>query len=138
MNPQILDDLRDHLALCREVLALVEQEGQSLRSSSSSSLFGLYQTKRVLLPRLEASLQRIRRHRLEWQRLNPTERQCHPEVSTLIRQNQNLMMRAILLDRENEQNLLRRGLVPARELPSANRQRPHYVADLYRRRSGLS
>jgi hypothetical protein len=24
--------------------------------------------------------------------------------------------------------------VPARELPSVNRQRPHFVADLYRRR----
>ena len=39
----------------------------------------------------------------------------------------------ILLDRENEQGLLRRGLVPPRELPSVNRQRPHFVADLYRR-----
>jgi len=37
------------------------------------------------------------------------------------------------LDRENEQALLRRSLVPARQLPSVNRQRPHFVADLYRR-----
>ncbi len=51
----------------------------------------------------------------------------------LLRQNQDLTMKIIVLDRENEQNLLRRGLVPARELPSVNRQRPHFVADLYRR-----
>ena len=51
----------------------------------------------------------------------------------LLRQNQDLTMKIILLDRENEQSLLRRGLVPPRELPSVNRQRPHFVADLYRR-----
>ncbi|MCC6233741.1 MAG: hypothetical protein IT580_13910 [Verrucomicrobiales bacterium] len=42
-------------------------------------------------------------------------------------------MKILLLDRENEQALLRHGLVPARELPSVNRQRPHFVSDLYRR-----
>ena len=49
----------------------------------------------------------------------------------LLRQNQDLTMKIIVLDRENEQNLLRRGLVPPRELPSVNRQRPHFVADLH-------
>jgi hypothetical protein len=51
-----------------------------------------------------------------------------------LRQNQDITMKLIVLDRENEQGLLRRGLLPASELPSANRQRPHYVADLYKRR----
>ena len=31
--------------------------------------------------------------------------------------------------------LLRHGLVPARELPSVNRQRPHFVAQMYRRQA---
>ena len=35
--------------------------------------------------------------------------------------------------RENEQALLRRGMIPPRHLPSAHRQRPHFVADIYRR-----
>ena len=42
-------------------------------------------------------------------------------------------MKIVLLDRENEQALLRRGLVPTTQLPSVNRQRPHFVAELYRR-----
>jgi len=42
-------------------------------------------------------------------------------------------MKIVLLDRENEQALLRRGLVPPTQLPSVNRQRPHFVAELYRR-----
>ena len=50
-----------------------------------------------------------------------------------MRQAQELIMRVILLDRDNEQGLLRRGWSPAREIPSAQRQRPHFVADLYRR-----
>jgi hypothetical protein len=37
------------------------------------------------------------------------------------------------LDRENEQLLLRRGLIPPKHLPPVQRQRPHYVASLYQR-----
>jgi hypothetical protein len=53
-----------------------------------------------------------------------------------MRQNQDLLMKILVLDRENEQALLRHGLVPVRDLPSVNRQRPHFVAQMYRRQSG--
>ncbi len=53
----------------------------------------------------------------------------------MLRQNQDLIMKIIVLDRENEQGLLRSGLLPDCQLPSANRQRPRFVADLYRRNS---
>jgi hypothetical protein len=86
-----------------------------------------------LLPRLNQSLDTLRRHRVDWQKFSPDERARYPEIGTLLRQNQDLTMKIILLDRENEQSLLRRGLVPARELPSVNRQRPHFVANLYRK-----
>jgi hypothetical protein len=42
-------------------------------------------------------------------------------------------MRILMLDRENEQALLRRGLLGPRHLPSHNAQRPHFVAGLYQR-----
>ncbi len=43
-------------------------------------------------------------------------------------------MKIILRDRENEQKLLRQGLIPAEQLGKAqSTARPHYVADLYRR-----
>jgi hypothetical protein len=70
---------------------------------------------------------------VRWQKFSLDERARHPEIGMLLRQNQDLTMKIILLDRENEQSLLRRGLVPPRELPSVNRQRPHFVAELYRR-----
>jgi hypothetical protein len=45
-------------------------------------------------------------------------------------------MKIIVLDRENEQTLLRLGLLPAQQLPPVERQRGHFVADLYRRQGG--
>jgi hypothetical protein len=131
---EIAADLRQHFALCQDLLAIVEREGQTLRRPDQPSLFEFYQLKKTLLPRLNQSLDALRKHRVNWQRFPMDERARHPEIGMLLRQNQDLTMKIILLDRENEQCLLRRGLVPPRELPAANRQRPHYVADLYRRR----
>ncbi|HTH47816.1 MAG TPA: hypothetical protein VMB21_09920 [Candidatus Limnocylindria bacterium] len=134
---KVIADLRlildQHLALCREILALVELESLSLRENDSSQQFEFYQAKKNLLGRLDESVRLIKDRRREWQNL-PVEERTHPaEVEPLLRQNQDLIMKIIVLDRENEQNLLRRGLVPPRHLPSPNRQRPHFVADLYRR-----
>jgi hypothetical protein len=130
---ETLDALNEHLALCQEILNIVESEGQSLRRPGQPSHFEFYQLKKNLLPRLNQSLDGLRKHRVNWQRLNLDERARHPEVGALLRKNQDLTMKIIVLDRENEQALLRRGLVPPREIPSVNQQRPHFVADLYRR-----
>ena len=129
-------DLQKHLALCQELLTVAEREGHALRRSDQPSLQEFYQLKKSLLPRLDQSLESLRRHRVQWQKFSLEERARHPQIGILLRQNQDLTMKLILLDRENEQSLLRRGLVPPRDLPSVNRQRPHFVADLYRRQGG--
>ncbi|MGO8698641.1 MAG: hypothetical protein ACLQVY_13075 [Limisphaerales bacterium] len=130
---ELLEILNQHLALCQELLLVVEREGQALRRSEPPSLFQFYQQKKNLLPRLKQSLDDLRKHRANWQKLSLVERAGQPEVGPLLRKNQDLTMKIIVLDRENEQGLLRCGLVPPRELPSVNRQRPHFVTDLYRR-----
>jgi hypothetical protein len=132
---EISDDLKDRLALCHELLQGLEREGQALRRPDNPSLFEFHQLRKKLLPSLNLSLDALRRHRVNWRKLSREERARHPEIGALLRQNQDLTMKIIILDRENEQSLLRRGLVPARELPSVNRQRPHFVAELYRRQS---
>jgi hypothetical protein len=132
---EMLDDLRQHLSLCQELLALSEREGQALRRQDNPSLFEFHQLRKNLRPRLNQSLDTLRKHRVNWQKFTLEERAQYPEIGMLLRQNQDLTMKIIMLDRENEQGLLRRGLIPARELPSVNRQRPHYVADLYRRQT---
>jgi hypothetical protein len=133
MTETIPQDLRNHLLLCQEILDLAQRENQALRDPSQPSPFEIYQNRKALLPRLNASLELLRQHRAAWQRLSVADRAQAPEIPQLIRQNQDLIMRILMLDRENEQCLLRRGLVPPRHLPPATRQRPHFVADLYRR-----
>ena len=135
MNTQqeMMDTLNEHLALCQQLLHVAEREAQALRRPDKPSLFDFYQIKKNLLPRLNQSLDGLRKHRVNWQKLSSDERARQPETGLLLRRSQDLTMKLIVLDRENEQALLRRGLVPPRQLPSVNRQRPHYVADLYRR-----
>ena len=130
---EISHDLRARFALCQELLAVLEREAQALRHPGQPSTIEFQQLRKNLLPRLNQSLDTLRRHRVNWQKLSPDERTEYPEIGMLLRLNQDLTMKIIVLDRENEQNLLRRGMVPARELPSVNRQRPHFVAELYRR-----
>jgi flagellar biosynthesis/type III secretory pathway chaperone len=130
---EILESLNQHLQVCTELLEVTEQEGLTLRRPGQPSLSDFYQRKKDLLPRFNQSLDGLRKHRGSWQKLSLDERARWPEVGMLLRKNQDLTMKIIVLDRENEQALLRRGLVPPRELPSVNRQRPHFVADLYRR-----
>ncbi len=132
---EISAHLHRHWTVCRELLAIVEREAQSLRHADNPPPFEYYQLRKNLLPRLNQSLDTLRKHRVSWQKLSLDERARFPEIGMLLRQNQDLTMKIILLDRENEQGLLRRGLVPPREQPSANRQRPHFVAELYRRQS---
>ena len=133
---EMIQDLRGHQTLCQELLAAVEREALALRGSDSAATFDLYRSKKTLLPQLDESVAKLKQHRVNWQRLPPTERAQNPEIAALIQLAQELIMKIIVLDRENEQALLRKGLVPARQLPSAHRQRPHFVSDLYRRQGG--
>jgi len=133
LSQELSDDLKTRLVLCQELLQGFEREAQALRRPDNPSLFEFHQLRQKLLPSLTRSLEALRQHRANWQKCSREERACHPEINALLRQNQDLTMKLIILDRENEQSLLRRGLVPARELPSVNRQRPHFVAELYRR-----
>ena len=132
---EMLASLRTHHALCLDLLALAERESETLRRAPAPELSPLCQAKKTLLPRLTASLEILRAHRVQWQALRPAERQQQPDIGTLIRQTQDLIMRILLLERENEQSWLRRGLIPARELASVSghQQRPHFVAGLYQR-----
>jgi hypothetical protein len=133
---EILEVLRGNLRLYENLLEVVQFESEELRGGTPQPLAGQYPAKKDLLPRLAASLDVLAKTRAAWQATEPARRARLPEVSALVRQNQDLLMRIIVLDRENEQALLRQGLVPPRDLPSVNRQRPHFVTDLYRRQAG--
>ena len=135
MNPDILQSLRQHQTLCEELLSLILREKKAWQNSDAPPSFELYQAKKALLPRLQQSLEAIRNSRAAWQKMPPQERAQNPEVVPLLQQTQNLILRIIVMDRENEQVLLRRGLGPSAQKTGVSRvpQPPHFVTELYRR-----
>lgn len=133
---QLVAELRSHQDLYHEILAAVEKEGRALREADASQPLVGSETRKNLMPRLNESLDILKKHRLRWTQASPAERAQHPEVAALLRQSQDLIMKIIVQDRENEQALLRRGMIPPRHLPPANSTRPNYVANVYQRQRG--
>jgi hypothetical protein len=152
--------LREHRYVCSEILKLVEKENNLLRSRQPGQAFTLRSTRKNLLADLSDSLDKVRELRIAWLKLPPGQKQGHPEIAELLRENQNLIMKILVLDRENEQTLLRQGFVPVRpasavarpaprpavvrpqaapavERPNIVAQRPHFVASMYQRNAAL-
>ena len=130
---ELTGHLRAYLALCDEALALSGRENQALAAPGDYQPFEFYQGRKALLSRLDEALNLLRTWRLAWQRLGPAERAKYSEVKQLLQAVQDKLVKVLVLDRENQQALLRRGLVPARQLPSFASRPPHYAAHLYRR-----
>ena len=132
----LANELRSHQNLYQEILAAVEKEGRVLRDPGAGDPLVGTATRQNLLPRLHESLDILKKHRVRWAQASLAERAQQPEVVALLRQSQDLIMKIIVQDRENEQALLRRGMIPPRHLPPANRTRPNYVANVYQRQRG--
>ena len=142
MNPDTLTadlarELQSHLAVCREFLALFTEENQTLRRPQPWTPDAFSAERKRLLRRLELVLMKLRSFRPWWERMPANEREAFTEIKSLFQDIQNLLPRLLLLDRENQQEMLRHGLVPATQLPPAASQRPHYVAGLYRRNAAV-
>lgn len=130
---EMISDLRVYLGICEEALALTTRENQALAATAEYQPFQFFQLRTSLLPRLENALVQLRKWREIWLRVSPAERAGCSEVKVLFQSVQSLLMKLLLLDRENQQALLRRGLVPPRHLATAAVQQPNYVANVYKR-----
>jgi len=130
---EMISDLRVYLGICEEALALTTRENQALAAAAEYQPFQFFQLRTSLLPRLENALVQLRKWREMWLRVSPAERAGCSEVKVLFQSVQSLLMKLLLLDRENQQALLRRGLVPPRHLATAAVQQPNYVANVYKR-----
>jgi hypothetical protein len=129
----LMRDLRSHVTLCEDVLSLLTRESQTLVSSAEYAPSTFAQGRKDLLERLSQSLNIIRRWREVWQTQPLDQRVGRSDAKKLFHVVQDLLVRILILDRENQQAMLRRGLLPAGEVPSAVSQKPNYVANLYRR-----
>jgi len=103
------------------------------RQINRISTVRIFQLRTSLLPRLESALVLLRNWREIWLRVCPTERACCSEAKELFQSVQRLLMKLLLLDRENQQALLQRGLVPPCHLATAAVQQPNFVANVYKR-----
>ena len=63
MNPNV-KNWKPILTVCRELLAIAEGEAQALRRDDQPSLFEFCQLKKNLLPRLNRTLDSLRKHRV--------------------------------------------------------------------------
>ena len=127
--------LRELLQLCQEAQDLTTRENQSLMSPDDYQPFTFYQGRKALLSRLDSALNLLSRSRRTWQQIDPAERAQYPEVKSLLQTVQDSLVKVLLLDRENQQALLRRGRLPAQHVPSFASQQPNYAARVYRRHS---
>ncbi|MCS7091398.1 MAG: hypothetical protein RMN51_11625 [Verrucomicrobiota bacterium] len=125
--------LQEYQAVCRELLAVYHDEQQCLHSSAEYPSFLFYRRRKDLLLRLEQALTGIRRWRGQCPLPGNDDPLPSAELRKLTEQVQNMLLRILQLDREIQQALLARGLLPPRHLPQPMAQKPHFVADLYRR-----
>jgi hypothetical protein len=133
----LANELRSYLDLCREFLTLFGEENQALRRSPAWSPEPFHLERKRLLPRLESGLMKLRSFRQWWERVPAGQRESCREIQDLFRDIQSLLPRLLLLDRENQQEMLRRGLIPATQLPTAAAQQPNFVVNLYRRHAAV-
>jgi hypothetical protein len=125
--------LRGFVLLCNEVLTLTGNENQALTAPDEYQPFEFFQGRKALLLKLDQALNLLPAWRRAWQQVDPAEREKYPEVKALIQTAQDALVRILQLDRENQQALLRRGLLPARHVPTFAAQQPHFASRLYRR-----
>ena len=130
---ELARDLRSHLEICHECLALFTVENRLLRSPQPWTPGEFSDQRKRLLPRLESVLIKLRGSREFWQNLAQAERERCGEIKNLFQEIQNLLPRILMLDRENQQEMLRRGALPPAQLPPAAVQQPNFVANLYQR-----
>lgn len=113
MNPEETPSsiLREHLEICGELHSLLLEESQLLRSTGSPPDEKFLERKRVFLPRLDASLEKMRQ-------LNDQNVGFSRQETAMVEDGRKRLLQIMMLDRENERLLLRASL-------------PSYVKDAY-------
>jgi hypothetical protein len=132
---QLAADLRAFLSLCEEALALATSENQIFTAGPDYQPAEFLPRRKNLLFNLDQAVVSLKDIRLVWQQIDAAERERCGEIKSLFQAVQGTLMKVLLLDRENQQAMLRRGLVPVQHLPAAATQQPHFVSGLYQKHS---
>lgn len=131
----LIPDLRAFVGVCEELLQLSVREHQALNGSANSLPEEYRGIRKDLLMRLDQVLISVKNWRKAWQKENPTSCPRNPEVKALLDVLQQMIVKILQLDRENQQALLRRGLLPAREVASYTPATSSFVSKVYARQT---
>jgi len=126
-------DLKAFRLLCEDVLSLMTRESIALAGSVPYTPTDFSGRRKDLLPHLEKALTRLRSQRALWLQSGRDAQDREDDLKTLFQAIQGILMKALTLDRENQQLMLRRGLMPAEHLPAVAAQKPSFVSSLYQR-----
>ena len=129
----LAEAIEEHLAVCNELLGLAHRESDRFRNGPALAPAEIQAGRKALLERLNSALNGLVQKRTLWQQPGMEGVTRDPRVARGIQTALDTIMRVLVLDRENEQHLLRRGMLPARSLPPAESAYPNYVAGLYQR-----
>jgi hypothetical protein len=132
-NDPVTGALREHLGVCDALLLLAQREAEVLRQPGPFAAARFQAERKDLLVRLESSSRSVADQRERWCQLNGPGGETPPELADLVRTTLDTIMRALVISRENEEALLRRGLLPPRSLPRAEQSQPSFVARTYQR-----
>ena len=135
MQNSLINELNEHLTLCGEAYDLVQEENRILNSPTPRDAYAHADRRKELLERVTGSMVRVKAHKALWGQLSPAERAKSMDVSNLIKQNMDLIMKTVMLDRENEKLILQHGMAPPDQLPSSRQNNPTAVAGMYQRHS---
>lgn len=119
--------------MCSDLLRLSQEEADALRNPAPFPAGAIQEKRKDLLARLRSSAQFVSKEREVWQQLRTPASETTPELAVLVQRTLDTIMRVLVLDRENEESLLRRGLLPVRALPRSEQSQPHFVARTYQR-----
>ena len=126
-------ELNDYLEICSNAYQLVQDENRFLNSSLPREAYKKAGERKELLERVSGAMVRIKAHKALWAKIPAGERAKHMNISQLIKQNMDLIMKTVMLDRENEKLMLQHGMVPPDRLPSSAQNNPGAVAGMYQR-----
>ncbi len=105
------ETLESHIDLCEKVYAFVLEENRLFKQTSKAPDQAFLERKRAFLGELDESIDRIRKAAAIHTARSPQQR-------TLIEKAQQTVLKTLLLDRENEQLLLKTTLAASRPMPA--------------------
>ena len=131
---EILNDVEIHNDICRRLLEIIQQENRWLSSASEEEIpLPDQRLKESLSQNLSRAVSKIQAHRAalnDETRLHP-ETQKDPKLQAAIQSATDLIMKIVVIDRENEKLLMKKGMIPPGNIPSSYQYRPSEAIKAY-------